>query len=99
MRDAFRHWRKNITEPISLAIILMAVILCMISGPFGTLQAFSAPMRLLYWVPVIVGGAAASLFIRIALRLWYPDVANAWIESATVLVFTSTFGIVLLFWS
>lgn len=99
MQQAFRHWRKSISEPISLAVILLAVLLCVISGPFGSLQAFTAPLRLLYWVPVIVGGAAASLFIRIALRLWYPEVAKAWIETATVILFTGSFGIVLLLWS
>jgi len=71
----------------------------MISGPFGTLQSFSAPFRLAFWLPVFIVGGGAALFIRIVLRLHYPAVAKGLIETATVAILTATFGSVLLVWS
>lgn len=71
----------------------------MISGPFGTLQAFSPAFRLIYWMPILVVGGGVSLFIRIVLRLWKPEVAKGWIELATVAVFTAVFGVPLVVWS
>ena len=99
MQEVIRHWRKSISEPIALVIVVLAAALCMISGPFGTLQSFSAPQRLGYWLPIIISGAGVSLFIRIVLRIYFPTVAKALIETATVAVFTLTFGWALLVWS
>jgi hypothetical protein len=99
VQEALRHWRKSISEPITIAIILLAAVLSMISGPFGTLQAFSPAFRLLYWLPIIGVGGGVSLFIRIVLRLWKPEVAKGWIELATVVVFTAVFGVPLVLWS
>ena len=99
MRLALHHWRKSMSEPITFAVILLAAAMCMISGPFGTLQAFSPVFRLLYWFPIILLGGAVSLFIRIVLRLRYPHVAKIWIEIATVVGFTAVFGVPLVLWS
>ena len=99
MQEVFRYWRRSIREPISLFIVALAATLCVISGPFGTLQSFSALHRAMYWLPNIIFGGCVSLFIRIVLRLYFPQVAKSLIETATVAVFVATFGGVLLFWS
>lgn len=99
VQEAIRHWRKSIVDPMTPAIFLAAAVICMISGPFGTLQAFSPLMRLLFWIPIFVVGGGISLFIRIYLRLRWPDVAKGWVEFATVVFFTSICGLPLVIWS
>lgn len=99
VQEAIRHWRKCIAHPMTAAIFLAAAIICMISGPFGTLQAFSPLMRLLFWIPIFVVGGSISLFIRIYLRLRWPHVAKGWVELATVVFFTAICGLPLVFWS
>lgn len=99
MNEVIRHWRRSISEPVALLIMALATALCVISGPFGSLQTFSAPVRLAFWLPIIISGTAASLFIRIVLRVYFPAVAKRWIETSTVLIFLATFGGPLLAWS
>ena len=53
------------TEPVWTLLIGLGVIMAFI-GPFGSFEALSLPLRLLYWVPLIIG---ANVFVRLSHRI------------------------------
>lgn len=90
-REALRIWLRNLGISFAAGVFL-AAIGAMDSGrdPFLT--------RLLYWVPLMVGGAlVADLVVRLVQRIPRID-ANIWVFG-TVLSFAITLPIAILVWS
>lgn len=54
-----------VVHPVWTFLVGLAVILAII-GPFGTYEGLSLPLRLVYWVPIVL---AASVFARTANRI------------------------------
>lgn len=89
-RSAFRVWLRNIGVSIAAGVFLAAI------GAMGTAQD-PFLTRLLYWTPMMVGGAlVADLVVKLVLRI--PRVgANLWVFGA-VLALAITLPIAVLVW-
>ncbi|WP_342076743.1 LytTR family DNA-binding domain-containing protein [Yoonia sp. SS1-5] len=61
-------------------------------GPFGTFEALSLPLRLAYWVPIVVG---SNVFVRLAKIVsdrWMTRHGPIWWQSCSTLLFSVTFS-------
>jgi hypothetical protein len=75
-QSALREWRHHLSRPAVLAGQAGVALAAGLSGPFGTYDAFSLPVRLSYWIVVVFAtyalGTAVTMALDRRLGAWPP---------------------------
>jgi len=98
VQDVFRIWRNSLFDPVTQVIVAAVIMIATVSGPFGTLEALEPFPRLFFWGGIIVLAATLGIFVRVAMRLYFPDESKIMAEVATTVLFSVIFGAALTFW-